>query len=328
MSNSATSEESLDLLFEYPRLDDPRHIRLVRASTNEGIPDGIRCEFVHVSLDQLPCEYVAISYCWGDPTPIDRVWCYDRRYLNIASSAGSVLRAMIATKAPGYIWIDALCIDQTNNREKAEQVRLMREVYATAKKVIAWLGESTSDSVEALNFVIRLKDTLLGLHQAGHPITPGNLFQKPLCDYPSFRWKALIHFLQRPWFHRIWIIQEVATAASVQIICGDRETEWGIVAAVVVDLQRNGLGRLLRVARECSPPRDYQSIQCVYSFRRHIRLGSPLTLEAALHKSRIFEATDARDKVFALLGVVSDGGAASHLSMARWTGGWRPLFKR
>jgi Heterokaryon incompatibility protein (HET) len=70
----------------------------------------------------------------------------------------SILRKA-ALEPSTYIWIDALCIDQSNGDEKAVQVRLMRDVYGAAKKVVAWLGNATPTSEEAINFLYTLAGT-------------------------------------------------------------------------------------------------------------------------------------------------------------------------
>jgi hypothetical protein len=60
--------------FRYSPLTHPRQIRLLRASVDLNVADRIQCEFRVVSLDDLPCQYTAMSYCWGPPTMSYKVW--------------------------------------------------------------------------------------------------------------------------------------------------------------------------------------------------------------------------------------------------------------
>lgn len=67
------------------------NIRLLRLFKGAGA-GLLKGEFRIVSLDELPAPYVACSYCWGDnPTPKDKVWMSDTEYLNVTSSARTIL---------------------------------------------------------------------------------------------------------------------------------------------------------------------------------------------------------------------------------------------
>jgi Heterokaryon incompatibility protein (HET) len=54
---------------------------------------------------------------------------------------------------PRIIWVDAVCINQSDDVEKSLQLRLMAEIYAKASRVIVWLGEAYSASNEALEAI-------------------------------------------------------------------------------------------------------------------------------------------------------------------------------
>jgi len=48
------------------------------------------------------------------------------------------------------VWVDAICIDQTNTNEKSQQVQSMAKIYTVASRAIVWLGEATATSNQAL----------------------------------------------------------------------------------------------------------------------------------------------------------------------------------
>lgn len=80
----------------------------------------MRCEFTKVSLDRLPFPYIAMSFCWGDPTPQDQIWYNNHECLHFTAFAGSILWALLSVPVERHmcIWMVALCIDQRNHEEK------------------------------------------------------------------------------------------------------------------------------------------------------------------------------------------------------------------
>ena len=118
-----------------------------------------------------------------------------------------------------YFWIDALCINQTDNDEKGQQVRLMREIYASAESVIVWLGESTIYTNEARDFIPTLLNAIETLQDDDQPITVDALTRFQSCRTPSTGWVALNHFLRNPLFERVWIIQEIVAASRATLMC-------------------------------------------------------------------------------------------------------------
>lgn len=116
----------------------------------------MHCSFLPVPMDDLQAEYEAVSYFWGDPTPAHLLECAANEHILITSAVVSIQRYMIESKETEYVWIDTLCIDQSNTVEREQQVRLMGEIFAAAKNVIAWLGEPSDDSDEATQFCLDL----------------------------------------------------------------------------------------------------------------------------------------------------------------------------
>jgi hypothetical protein len=85
-------------LFEYAELADSHDIKLLRLEDATSIPrqGTINGKLRDVSLDDFfdgntPPQYLAISYCWGDPVPTDRIWLSENAHLPITTSATHVL---------------------------------------------------------------------------------------------------------------------------------------------------------------------------------------------------------------------------------------------
>ncbi|KAK1075114.1 hypothetical protein LTR74_000520 [Friedmanniomyces endolithicus] len=131
-------------------------IRLIRLKPRAPSEvEMICCETVVVSLDEAP-EYAALSYTWGGPIasysieidgqskPIRKnLWRFFRQY---GGSAANTWRS--------WIWVDAICIDQTNANEVMQQVSMMGRIYSQASKVLVWLGPAHSDSDDAMQAIV------------------------------------------------------------------------------------------------------------------------------------------------------------------------------
>lgn len=104
-----------------------------------------------------------------------------------------------------YLWIDQVCIDQSNLAERSQQVRLMGEVYTKAESVIAWLGEPQSPQWDTFNDVQMRLEVIR-------------------CEY----------------WTRVWVLQEFRLARRVNLLFGDI-----VIAIIDKDLRDSGLiGRL------------------------------------------------------------------------------------
>lgn len=291
-----------------------RHIRLLKASRDDKyLPAELKCEYLLAPLDELLVTYTAISYVWGDPTPVARIICSDGGYLSLTASATAILNAIVDVKAPGYFWIDQLCINQEDKQEKADQVRMMGEIFASANNVIAWLGAPTADSNMATDFVVTLFNAMKKLTSQDRVITADSLCQNTGCEHPSPKWLALRNFLKRPWFERLWIVQEIIMATGEMILlCGSFSITWDTLAEVVVTIERNGLSRLIlqSTEEEGDPvaPGGLLNTACVHTMKKMRNLQQPIGLQFALTYCLRFKATDPRDKIFALLGLATDAG--------------------
>jgi hypothetical protein len=113
------------------------------------------------------------------------------------------------------VWIDAICIDQGSIDERSKQVLRMGEIFRQADRVLIWLGDEANQSDPAMDFVQELSKSsfqekvLTDLASVGQQVMEG-----------IRKWRALASLMERPWFKRRWVIQEIAFAASVLVHCG------------------------------------------------------------------------------------------------------------
>ncbi|KAK4094352.1 hypothetical protein Purlil1_957 [Purpureocillium lilacinum] len=182
--------------------------------------------------------YEAISYHWGSDqrTPF-HVVIDNGSVIRITASLHTVLRRLALPDGPRVLWADAICINQVtsaDNREKGEQIQLMPDIYRIASRVQVYLGPEADDLALALDFIRSIADYSEYLDASQHDdgetataLAQQRGFVLPPVGDP--RWTALRAFLRRPWFRRVWIIQEFVYATDVAVTCGDHDVDWHLL---------------------------------------------------------------------------------------------------
>lgn len=292
-------------LFKYPPLIEARQIRLLQVSCD--YDDRIRCKFVVTSLDDLLHPFIAMSYTWGEPSPTDKSWFDDNHYLPLASSASTMLRRVLAPRSDQYFWVDALCINQVNVAEKTIQVGMMYDIYSSAEKVFSWVGEHSNNSHLLRDFLTPIFEDITKLQVERKPINHASLRELPSFKHPGPAWQALAHFYLRPFFNRMWVLQELVAAKGAYFLCRDHCFGWGTATTVAALTVMNGFLEYLRLpGREGGDWSGITSLPLV--LRQLIAMGTPPNLAWLLGSTTLFDVSDPRDKVFSLVNVSSDAG--------------------
>ena len=170
--------------------------------------DGFRCRLNTYSLDAAP-EYEALSYVWGDPKDTWQI-TVDGSEFQATVKLVQALWYIRSDETPRTLWVDAVCINQADDVEKSQQVRMMRNIYYRATSVVAWLGLPAEDTGWLFRLIKRLSgDFELHLPSARRDL--GCESQSDLSD-PSKFLIRLIHEFARGWFWRVWTVQEAVTA--------------------------------------------------------------------------------------------------------------------
>ena len=288
--------------FTHPPLpNEGGRIRLLQVSLTDGPPGEkprLRGRFEVVALDDERPPFLAISYAWGDAKPVDKIWFNSARYLDLTSSASELLRHLAACGTSLYFWIDAVCINQDDKAEKASQIDLMHQVYSQAEEVLAWVGEEDDDGELAFRFLGILRQAIRTLMRSKLPLNLKNLTSRPGCEWPSPSWQALSSFLQRPFFRRVWIIQEMVNSSKTVLWCGGWQCDWEQFAAIGNILRRNSVGYLLSGDEGML---GVEALGTTFDLRRMIKTGIWVaSLATILLGCLVFESTDPRDRIFAL----------------------------
>ncbi|KAK3947016.1 ankyrin repeat-containing domain protein [Pseudoneurospora amorphoporcata] len=299
----------------------PNDIRLLRLSPSENEDAAIHCELFCTALDSKGTRpYEALSYVWGSeakPCSISINGCD----LPVGENLHAALLHLRDQSIERTIWIDAICINQDDEEEKGHQVQSMAKIYAKASRVIVWLGKEVAGSDQALE-EIRIAAELSTLKEIR--IT-AELFARRLDNKAG-----ILTLLQRPWFQRIWVLQEVAAARHTLIKCGSAEIDGFVFCSglnalnlsseLPADLRARILSVTYLIRGAIFQPK-YATSQSD-NFSLDIR---PLGELIEMYHTR--EATDRRDKVYALLGMSSDNPTAEGL-FADYKISWKQLFNK
>ncbi|KAL6711855.1 hypothetical protein ACN47E_002898 [Coniothyrium glycines] len=236
----ASTVSMLNTTYAYEPLNGPRYIRLLcieHPPHNDNDLTSGTYSLVQLELtpDAAPLDFEAISYQWG----------HHARVLNLElqNAAGSIgLTANLAEALPHLIkqsrtkrlWIDQLCINQSDNTERSAQVGLMSQIYTKASRVLVWLGPADEHSRTCKQWLAALAELLPTLqsahrvvrespeyHRDWRQVIVRDTFASP-ATAPVWA-AALIKFWARPWFTRGWIVQEFLLAREVVCLAGDVE---------------------------------------------------------------------------------------------------------
>ncbi|KAL0262769.1 hypothetical protein SLS55_001742 [Diplodia seriata] len=151
-------------MYEYTPLSPGHTIRILTLWPGSG-DTQLRCETREVALGE-GVYYEALSYTWGDQSTGTLI-SFNGLLLPIAPNLCSALLHLRLPDRPRSLWIDAVCINQLDNEEKSEQVRMMRGIYQEASRVVVWLGPMEDDSDAAMDLVTG--DLTAGCDEAAVP---------------------------------------------------------------------------------------------------------------------------------------------------------------
>jgi hypothetical protein len=170
--------------------------------------------------------YANFSYTWGE-SPGTRTILLNGEPFEVGVNCHEALQQVSRLSSHGgYFWMDSVCINQCDLRERAGQVTIMGEIYRQARVVLVCLGPHADDS----DFLFR---SLSALDYAGYSgrsskyvgprIRQQFLRRTNDAQAPQRLMKALDHLGDRPYWKRLWIIQEITLAQNVLFLCGDTQ---------------------------------------------------------------------------------------------------------
>lgn len=229
-------------------LPTDRTIRLIKIEKGE----QVSLQLKSFPLSELP-TYIALSYTWGKAI-------YEDVAGNELGDLGTIHTILVNGKSfdisenlfdallqfqsenVGWLWVDAICIDQVNYEERSSQVLLMGEIYSNASRVVVWLGKDIEDVdtmlwaqdvlYKAYNGISEALELDLGLLQK-LDISIAEWFQN---------WESIERFFcRRRWYRRAWVFQETVLARQIELRNGRTILDWEKLSLIVRIGARSGI---------------------------------------------------------------------------------------
>ena len=343
------------------------HIRLLKIEDIKDGWDfqNLGHEFT-VSLFTFPAHscpnYATLSYTWGNPIPLEKpkreIFTTVERCYPIYSAGRVLLSTHNLKDALGrlrhmqslseeqiaqipleagmqkqygkahFYWIDALCINQDDLKERKEQVLLMGKIFARAQVTFVWLGQADKDSTLALEVIAKLSEEVVPMDVEPNfyrmPIP-----QKPrtLNDMTAKESRAVIALLGRNWFYRIWTLQEAILSRNLTGLCGGVSFPFHLILTAgqilasshaVINLMRSGL-----VDKELSLPSTINGMSfptgkllAIAVSQIAIQEGQMIDLHTFMALNERAECTDSRNRIYGFLAVVDEFNIKSQSAVA------------
>lgn len=274
-------------------------IRLFRLSHG---PPKLAGELVSFALDSTSCPpFVALSYTWGETTNPKSISINGHRFEVLAALYRFLylLPELKGFSAETWWWIDSICINQKDEKEKSEQMAIMGKIYEKASKTVAWLGEE-GDCGGAVDSLYRLRNELDKATRKDGSTDRGKM-RVLRHEKRGIEWEAIERLLSRPWWRRVWTLQEFLISNDVSFFCGKR------------GISRENFEDAILAMSGCDARDGLMDTKAYYAGwnRRRMKQWYPqrkheMSLVSMLAYVGDSGATDERDRVYSLLGVAKD----------------------
>ena len=279
-------------LYSLLQPDDIRILVLLPGSNN----DLIQCSLEYAKRGpEGGIPYEALSYMWGPPTPIKAI-TLDDRPMPIRENLWKGLKSLRDEVIPRRLWVDALCINQEDVGERNFQVLLMCQIYRSATRVLIWLGDAEADSDMLFDFVATTEGNFGRVGWLNSTRRRGVGVELTEDKMETVR-GAFLALCGRPYWRRVWIIQEVLCASNLELVCGTKKMSWSRFSCTfgsVIDTY------LFSGTEPSTPAWSILRVRKLYSFRKDYPLVE--LLELCSDCESICE--DIRDRIYGLLGIV------------------------
>jgi hypothetical protein len=313
---------------EYVPLDlVAEEIRLVVLLPSSDISAPLIAHFAHESIYGT-VVYQCLSYTWGSREKTAEL-NLNGQIFHITQNLDEALRGIRDKINMSVFWIDAICIDQENLQERNRQIPRMHQIYEMADAVLVWLGNADGVAELAMEFIDELGRPEWTAFEGDTEVKLKWSPRLARC------WAALYRLLLRPYFRRLWVVQEIAVASVPTVFCGSRGVSWENLhhAALRLMMYEQDARKMCkefevqfdaddsnitplnddkRCQDEAHPRKDI-SLSHRMSYHRQMNLmQKPLSFLFLALLNRDAECVDDRDKIYALWNLAND---AKHLTL-------------
>lgn len=229
---------------------------------------------------------------------------------------------VLRSNMPGDYWIDALCINQSDDEERTVQVQMMDEIYRGATQVIVWLGSlppSLEPSPDGLDGITKIMQNIAGYfkdvgnegcsrHVANVQPAKGESGEESAgkLEDKAAAFATIVLFMTRRWWRRLWVVQEYCLAREAVFLFDTYELPFDTVNTFL-----EGVGRMPGFPMEGlftngrgKSERMLHSMKETLQMRQRFQDGKRWTLPEWLQIVKCRKATDVRDALFAGMAVI------------------------
>ncbi|KAK4168195.1 heterokaryon incompatibility protein-domain-containing protein [Cladorrhinum sp. PSN259] len=252
----------------------------------------LTCHLVVSDLDSEKNCFEALSYVWGNQPPDKPIQVNGETWL-IRENLQSALFNLRSLDDTRVLWVDAICIDQTNDDEKIVQVGMMGDIYRYSLRTVVWFGNATQHSRKVFAQIEKLRDWASSV-----PVMSQEALRDSYQDWNSF--------FANTWWERAWTLQEIILAESALLVMGTENVDWRVLCdairrATLLDYFPRGVGAVAAPAQT----EVLDKLQAITSLQVDFKTpGDQLLYYLACTSGR--KATVPRDKLFSVLGLVQD----------------------
>ncbi|CAO2657108.1 Nn.00g032340.m01.CDS01 [Neocucurbitaria sp. VM-36] len=315
---------------EYPTFpSEGRHIRTLLLHAGE-VRDPISCTLHVLDLDSQPA-YDALSYTWGDPGVTESIQVGGIA-VEVTLNLYTALRHLRHTSDDLVLWVDAVCINQSDNEEKSQQVAMMGDIYRQCAQVRIWLGCKPGEC--GLGRSMRRVDSVMD--EPDQQADPFELIRhlaedRHIHEWPCFNadgqqggfvyreskafngmWEEFLTVAQSTWWSRMWTVQEVILPRSGTLT-------YDVWSASLVDITKCGTNYYSHVWGCCKDimPHMPSSISIALDEfcttfltldrdRNSLAEDEYFDLQEQHVSYALRQCQNPRDKVYGLLGLIGD----------------------
>lgn len=319
--------------FRYDALPPEGWIRLlvIEPAIHSDEPLNLRLESREFASDT---EYEALSYTWGDDHDTASVYIQGKR-LAIRKNLLGAVTTLRRPDATLLLWVDAICINQSDIMERNHQVWQMKDIYSKARLVNVWLGDSDihDESDSGMDFISDFGKALEKRHPTGRIrvgstwnadttrtglVANSTLSEDDFFDYYGYlslnlgawsgknaRLQSAIKLLRRSWWKRMWTLQESVLGRQVTVHCGTRciQMQYFFEFSYFLFLAMAYERRL--PLEELPEDMALRAVFRIADLRDHVNGRGHVPTLLAIDSSWNRAATKDEDKIMALLGLVS-----------------------
>ncbi|CAN9130746.1 unnamed protein product [Alternaria alternata] len=264
-----------------------------------------------------PPPYTALSYTWGANATYTNIEINCVK-VPVRENLWDFLHQQLVHGNYGPLWIDALCIRQSDVRERNHQVRMMESIYKDAQLVLIWLGKESDDSDLAMRTLVDwewCKPSTVRYMFANKNKFGNTLLMRGTKGVTTWNSKEVLSvssLCKRRYWSRMWIIQEVVHANRVEIHCGSEILEWYKFEQLyyyvsIISRDYKEMDTPFYNAVRSSPAMSIVKIKALDEATHLPGRPRDVTIDSLMETYSAHECEDIRDKVYAVVGIAKYG---------------------